>query len=163
MKPQSILQQERSAVDVSEVSDTEIMAEWVKRFTIKAGESIRSAKEAADHFRSYFFADASKKEKFVVCFLNGQHQVITTEVLFEGSLSNSSVHPREVITRVIELGSAAVILAHNHPSGNTTPSSSDRAVTKKLQTALNAIDSEILDHIIVGHGDHFSFADQRLL
>jgi len=146
----------------STVSDSEIIAEYVNRFTCKAGESLKTAGEAANHLRSYF-SDASKKEKFVVCFLNGQHQVLTTEVLFEGSLTTSAVYPREVITRVIDLGAAAVILAHNHPSGNTTPSSSDRAVTKKLQTALNAIDVETLDHIIVGHGDHFSFADHRLL
>ena len=68
MKPQLILQQEKSAVDVSEVSDTEILAEYVNRFTIKAGESIKSARAAADHFRA-FFADAAKKEKFVICFL----------------------------------------------------------------------------------------------
>ena len=162
MKPQSILQQERSAVDVSEVSDTEILAEYVKRFTIQAGESIRSAKDAASHFRA-FFSDASKKEKFVVIFLNGQHQVLTTEVLFAGSLTTSAVYPREVITRVIELGSAAIVIAHNHPSGLTTPSSSDRAVTKKLQTALEAIDVEMLDHIIIGGSEHYSFADNRLL
>ena len=162
MKPQSILQQDRAAVDVSEVSDTEILAEYVKRFTIKAGESIRSAKDAADHFRA-FFSDASKKERFVACFLNGQHQVLSTEVLFEGSLTSSAVYPREVITRVIELGSAAILIAHNHPSGLTTPSSSDRAVTKKLQTALASIDVELLDHIIIGGADHFSFADNHLL
>ncbi len=162
MKPQSMHQLERSAVDVSEVSDTEILAEYVKRFTIKAGESIRSAKDAASHFRA-FFSDASKKEKFVVIFLNGQHQVLTTEVLFAGSLTTSAVYPREVITRVIELGSAAIVIAHNHPSGLTTPSSSDRAVTKKLQTALEAIDVEMLDHIIIGGSEHYSFADNRLL
>ena len=162
MKPQSNLQQERSAVDVSEVSDTEILAEYVKRFTIKAGESIRSAKDAADHLRA-FFSDASKKERFVVIFLNGQHQILSTEALFEGSLTTSAVYPREVITRVIELGAAAVVLGHNHPSGLTTPSNSDRAVTKKLQTALEAIDVEVLDHIIIGGSEHYSFADNRLL
>ncbi len=148
--------------DVTKISDTEILEEYVNRFTIKAGESIRSAKDAASHFRA-FFADASKKEKFVVCFLNGQHQVLSTEVLFEGSLTSSAVYPREVITRAIDLGAAAVILGHNHPSGLTTPSSSDRAVTRKLQTALNAIDVEVLDHIIIGGAEHYSFADNRLL
>lgn len=147
---------------IDRVSDDLILKEYVRRFTIPAGESIRSAKDAASHFRA-FFSDASKKEKFVVCFLNGQHQVLTTEVLFEGSLTTSAVFPREVITRVIELGSAAVILAHNHPSGCLTPSSSDRAVTKKLQTALEAIDVAVLDHLIIGGREHYSFADNRLL
>ena len=147
---------------ISTVSDNDILAEYVKRFTIKAGESIRSAKDAASHFRA-FFSDASKKERFVAIFLNGQHQMLTTEVLFEGSLTSSAVYPREVITRVIDLGAAAVIYGHNHPSGCLTPSSSDRAVTKKLQTALEAIDVETLDHLVIGGSEHYSFADNRLL
>jgi len=151
-----------AAAIVSTVSDAEILSEYVRRFNIAAGESIGSAKVAADHFRA-FFADASKKEKFVVCFLNGLHQVLTTEVMFVGSISSSAVYPREVITRVIELGAAAVIFAHNHPSGSISPSSSDRAVTKKLGTALNALDVDLLDHIIIGGGEHFSFADHHLL
>ncbi len=146
----------------SAISDTELLAEYINRFTCKAGESLKTSREAAFHCRSYF-SDASKKEKFVVIFLNGQHQVLTTEVLFEGSLTSSAVYPREVITRVIDLGAASVIFGHNHPSGCLTPSSSDRAVTKKLQTALEAIDVDILDHIIVGGSEHFSFADNRLL
>ena len=147
---------------VSTISDAEILTEYVRRFTIKAGESIGSAKEAANHFRA-FFSDASKKERFVVCFLNGQHQVLSTEGLFEGSLTSSSVYPREVITRVLELGSAAILICHNHPSGLTTPSSSDRAVTKKLQTALASIDVDLLDHIILAGADYLSFTDSRLM
>ena len=151
-----------AAAIVSTVSDAEILTEYVRRFTIKAGESIGSAKEAANHFRA-FFSDASKKERFVVCFLNGQHQVLSTEGLFEGTLTSSAVYPREVLTRVIELGSAAILIAHNHPSGLTTPSSSDRAVTKKLQTALASIDVDLLDHIILAGADYLSFADSRLM
>lgn len=147
---------------ISMVSDNDILAEYVRRFTIPHGESIRSAKEAADHFRG-FLAKASRREHFVVCFLNSQHQILSTEVMFVGSISTSAVYPREVIERVINHGAGAVMLAHNHPSGNITPSSSDRAVTKKLETALSAIDVEILDHIIVGHDEYFSFADHRLL
>jgi len=154
--------QPRADGDVSSISDTEFLEEYKKRFTISSGESIGSAKEAANHFRA-FFSDASKKERFVVCFLNGQHQVLSTEVLFEGSLTTSAVYPREVITRVLELGSAAILICHNHPSGLTTPSSSDRAVTKKLQTALASIDVDILDHIILAGANYLSFADSRLM
>ena len=149
-------------MNISNISDSEILAEYVGRFTITAGSSIKSAKAAADHARG-FFADAMKKEKFVICFLNSQHQVISTEVLFEGTLDTSAVYPREVVERVIELGAGAVILSHNHPSGSITPSSSDRAVTKKLQTILTAMDCEVLDHIIIGGENHFSFSDHRLL
>ena len=149
-------------MNISSISDREILEEYVRRFTIQAGESIKSAKEAADHFRAYF-TNGSKREMFVVCFLNGQNQILNTEVLFKGSLTTSAVYPREVIQRVLELGAGAVMLAHNHPSGSITPSSSDRAVTKKLQSALTAIDVETLDHIIIGGSEYFSFADHRLL
>ncbi len=149
-------------MNISSISDTEILNEYVRRFTIPAGESIRSARAAADHFRAYF-ATASKREKFVCCFLNGQHQILATEILFEGSLTTSAVYPREVVQRVLDLGAAALLLAHNHPSGCTAASSSDRAVTKKLATALGAIDVEVLDHIIIGGADFFSFADHNLL
>jgi len=144
------------------VRDEVILEEYVKRFTIPAGEPIASARKAADHFRS-FFADASKREMFVVCFLNSQFQILKTEVLFEGSLATSAVYPREVIEKVLEYGAGAVVLSHNHPSGGVTPSSSDRAVTKKLKTALSAIDVDVLDHIIIGGTEHFSFSDHHLL
>jgi DNA repair protein RadC len=149
-------------MNIASVSDSEILTEYVRRFSISAGDSIRTAREAADNFRAHF-SDAAKREKFVVCFLNGQHHVLSTEVLFKGSLSTSAVYPREVIERVIELGAAAVILGHNHPSGEITPSSSDRAVTKKLHTALTAIDVEVLDHLIIGGSEYFSFSDHSLL
>jgi DNA repair protein RadC len=149
-------------INFSNISDTAIMEEYVKRFTISSGEAIRTAREAADHFR-VFFTEAAMREIFVVCFLNGQHQILTTEILFEGSINTAAVYPREVVSRIIELGASAVMLAHNHPSGSITPSSSDRAVTKKLETALASIDVDLLDHIIVGGSEHFSFADHRLL
>lgn len=149
-------------MNLSKVKDSDILTEYVRRFTIQAGQRISSAREAADHFRG-FFAGASKREMFVCCFLNGQHQVLTTETLFTGSLSTSAVYPREVIQRVLDLGSGAVIFAHNHPSGELTPSNSDRAVTKKLQTALEAIDVAALDHLIIGGSEYYSFADHHLL
>ncbi|NQT62623.1 MAG: DNA repair protein RadC [Candidatus Marinimicrobia bacterium] len=149
-------------MNISSISDSEILEEYVRRFTISAGGRIGSGREAANHFRAYF-SDASKREKFVVCFLNGQHQVLATEALFEGSLTTSAVYPREVIQRVLDLGSSAILVGHNHPSGSTVPSNSDRAVTKKLSVGLAAIDVEILDHIIIGGSEHFSFADHHLL
>lgn len=149
--------------NLNTVSDDMIKEEYVRRFTIQAGDvPITSASVVADHFRG-FFADAQKKEQFTVLFLNGQNQVLSTETLFEGSLTSSAVYPREVITRVIELGAAAVVLAHNHPSGSTQVSSSDRQVTKKLQTALDSIDVKLLDHLILGGSEYFSFADAGLI
>ena len=149
-------------MNISSISDSEILHEYVRRFTIRAGEAVKTSREAADHFRA-FFADAAKREQFVVCFLNGQHGVLTTETLFTGSITTSAVYPREVVQRILDQGAAAIMVAHNHPSGELTPSSSDRAVTKKLQAALSAIDVDILDHIIIGGAEYFSFADHRLL
>ena len=149
-------------MNMSSVSDTEILNEYVRRFTISAGEGLKTSREAADHFRAYF-ADAAMREQFVVCFLNGQHRVITTEKLFTGSITTSAVYPREVVQRILDLGAAAVMFSHNHPSGELTPSNSDRAVTKKLQTALSAIDVDVLDHIIIGGTEYFSFSDHRLI
>jgi len=151
-------------MNISSISDSAILEEYVKRFTISAGESIGTAREAAAHFRSYF-ADSLKRERFVICFLNSQHQVLATEILFEGTINTSAVYPREVVERIIQLGAGSVMLAHNHPSGSVSPSSSDRAVTKKLQTILTAMDCEVLDHIIIGNGteEFFSFSDHRLI
>jgi len=149
-------------MNISSISDSAILKEYVKRFTIKAGKGIKTSREAADHFRAYF-ADAAKREQFVVCFLNGQHRVLATEKLFTGSITTSAVYPREVVQRILDLGAAAVMFSHNHPSGELTPSSSDRAVTKKLQTALGSIDVEVLDHLIIGAGEYFSFADSNLI
>ncbi|MBC8377464.1 MAG: DNA repair protein RadC [FCB group bacterium] len=147
---------------VSNISDSELLSEYVRRFTIPAGEKIRSAKQGADHLRG-FFKEGAKRELFAAVFLNNQNQLLDTEILFRGSINTSAVYPREVIERVIALGAGALILGHNHPSGNNIPSSSDRAVTKKLQTALSAIDVEVLDHIIIGGSDYFSFADHHLI
>ena len=103
------------------------------------------------------------REVFMVIFLDGQNQVIKMEELFIGTLTTSAIYPREVVQKVLDYDAANVILVHNHPSGNLTPSNSDRAVTKKLQTALTAIDVDILDHLIVGGNEFFSFADHKLL
>jgi DNA repair protein RadC len=149
-------------MNLTSINDSEILKEYVRRFTIQAGDRIKSSREAADHFRA-FFSDAAKREQFVVAYLNGQNMLICTEPLFVGSITTSAVYPREVVQRILDVGAAAVMFAHNHPSGETTPSGSDRAVTKKLQTALKAIDVEVLDHLIIGAGEYFSFADSNLI
>ncbi|MEA3286776.1 MAG: DNA repair protein RadC [Candidatus Marinimicrobia bacterium] len=103
------------------------------------------------------------REIFMVIFLDSQNQILKMDEMFAGTLNTSAVYPRQVVQKVLDYDAASVILVHNHPSGGLTPSSSDRAVTKKLQTALAAIDVDILDHLIVGGNEFFSFADHRLL
>lgn len=99
------------------------------------------------------------REVFAVLFLNSQHHVLGFEKLFYGTLTSASVHPREVIRRCMELGAAAIIIAHNHPSGIAEPSQSDRDITIQLQKALDLVDIKLLDHIIIGRGSSSSFAE----
>lgn len=98
-------------------------------------------------------------EVFGCLFLNSKHQVLTFEALFRGSIDNTSVHPRQVVKRALAHNAAAVILCHNHPSGNTNPSEADRTLTKRLQEALELIDVRVLDHFIVGDGEPLSMAE----
>lgn len=95
-------------------------------------------------------------------FLNAANEVAAIEKLFSGTLSHSSVYPREVIKRVLDLKACAVVLAHNHPSGQTKPSREDNTVTFKLAVAFAAMDVRFLDHIIVGNG-FYSMADDGVM
>jgi len=90
------------------------------------------------------------RERFGVLFLNQQHQLIEYQTLFEGTLNQASVHIREIAKAALDTHSAAVILAHNHPSGDPTPSQADIHLTREIHTALNLFDIRTLDHIILG-------------
>ncbi|WP_201098718.1 RadC family protein [Thiocystis minor] len=102
-------------------------------------------------------------EVFSVLFLDNRHRVIVYEELFRGTLDGASVHPREVVRRVIETNAAAVIFAHNHPSGVAEPSQSDLRLTQRLTDALALLDVRVLDHIIIGDSAGVSFAERGLL
>lgn len=102
-------------------------------------------------------------EIFAVVFLNSQNQMIVMEELFRGTLTQTSVYPREILVRALHHQAASLILAHNHPSGNVQPSEADKALTQTLQTALALVDIRILDHIIVGPGQALSMAEKGLL
>ena len=98
-------------------------------------------------------------EVFGCLFLDSRHQVLTFEALFRGSIDCTSVHPREVVKRALANNAAAVILCHNHPSGNSTPSQADRSLTNLLRKSLELIDVRVLDHFIVGDGEPLSMAE----
>ena len=99
-------------------------------------------------------------EVFACLFLDNQHRVIEFEILFQGTINGASVHPREVVRKTLEHNAAALILAHNHPSGIAEPSSADRHITSKLIEALALIDVRILDHIVVGDGESVAFSER---
>lgn len=104
-----------------------------------------------------------RRECFMVLFLDAQHRLIDARVLSEGTIDTAAVYPREVLAQALRCGSAAVILAHNHPSGVAEPSLADRQLTERLVQALKAIDIRVLDHFVVGDGEPISFAERGLL
>ncbi|CAB4158706.1 RadC DNA repair proteins [uncultured Caudovirales phage] len=104
-----------------------------------------------------------ERESFMVVFLDSQHHVIAAETLFHGSLSQTSVYPREVVRRALQLNAGAVILAHNHPSGSCEPSRADEHLTQTLKAALTLVDVRVLDHLVVSGNRCVSFAERGLL
>ena len=102
-------------------------------------------------------------EVFWVLFADAYNRLITAEAMFRGTLTQTSVYPREVVKRALELNAAAVILGHNHPSGEVKPSSADERLTQQLRAALSLVDVQVLDHVIVS-GDRFaSMAEMGLM
>jgi DNA repair protein RadC len=102
-------------------------------------------------------------EVFAVLFLDARSRLLKFEEMFRGTLTQTSVYPREVVKRALELHAASVILAHNHPSGAAEPSKADEYLTQTLQSALKLVDVRVLDHIVVGAGEVVSFAERGLL
>ena len=102
-------------------------------------------------------------EVFAVLFLDAQHRLLALEEMFRGTLTQTSVYPREVLLRALHHQAAAVVLAHNHPSGSVQPSPADNALTQTLKTALGMVDVRVLDHVIVAPGAALSMAEKGLL
>lgn len=102
-------------------------------------------------------------EVFAVLFLDHQHRLLELEEMFRGTLTQTSVYPREVVRRAMALNAAAVILAHNHPSGLAEPSRADEYLTQSLKSALGLVDVRVLDHLVVGRGQVVSMAERGLL
>lgn len=102
-------------------------------------------------------------EVFAVLFLDTQHRLIDYVEMFRGTIDSASVHPRELVKEALRCNAAAVILSHNHPSGNPEPSSADKALTQQLKSSLGLVDVRVLDHIIVAGHLTASFAERGLL
>lgn len=124
------------------------------------GEGFNSPSAAKDFLR-YKLAH-QKREVFAVMLMDSQHRLIEYKELFFGTINAAPVYPREVMKEVLQQNAAAIILAHNHPSGVTEPSEADKRVTTRIKDALNHIDVPVLDHIVVGQ-DTVSFAERGLL
>ena len=123
------------------------------------------ALESPDAVRDYLHLLLADRphEVFTVVFLDAQNRVLDAVEMFRGSLTQTSVYPREVVIEALARQAAAVILAHNHPSGQAEPSQADRALTRTLQSALALVDVRVLDHFVATRSTLLSFAEQGLL
>ena len=128
---------------------------------LREGDALRSPEDTRRYLQMQL--SSHPYEVFAALFLDNRHRVLAFEELFRGTIDGASVHPREVVRRALHYNAAALILAHNHPSGVSEPSNADRQITERLQAALALIDVRILDHIVVGTGEFTSFAERGLL
>lgn len=133
----------------------------LERRVFKAGPRLERPAAVRDYLRLKLVAEPN--EIFVVVFMNSMHDVLAVEPMFHGTINATSVYPRVVLQRALELNAAAVIFAHQHPSGTTEPSNADRVLTEQLKTALALIDVRVLDHFVIGQGAPYSFAESGLL
>ncbi|MFQ6677664.1 MAG: DNA repair protein RadC [Fidelibacterota bacterium] len=122
---------------------------------------IRSSDEVIEYLK-HNLRDKNR-EVFLVIYLNGRNQIMKMEELFEGTLSSSSVYPREVIKRALANDAAALVFVHNHPSGNPNPSQDDLTITKQLKAATQTVDISVHDHLIIAGNEVYSFADHGLI
>ncbi len=125
------------------------------------GERFTSPEQVYRHFH-YSFRDR-RKEYFITLLLDGKNRIIREVRISEGSLNQSIVHPREVFSPAVRDSAAAIILVHNHPSGDPTPSREDREITRRLKEAGELMGVAVLDHIIIGDGDFVSFSARGML
>jgi len=121
----------------------------------------KSSQEIFDYL--YYSMRDLKKEVFKVIYLNSQNQIIETENLFEGTVDGTPIHPRQIIEAAIKHNAVRLIFVHNHPSGDPTPSKSDKQLTRDLVFIGNVTQIKALDHIIIGENRYFSFADAGLI
>lgn len=148
---------------LSKISDGELEAEYLRRFTIKVGEKLINTPQIARHLKA--FISKRKREHFVVLFLNSRDRLISSEILFSGTISETAIYPREVLRKALELGASSCIIGHNHPSGYIIPTGYDLTITDDIKKVLNLVDISLRDHIIVAYGEklYYSFANNNLL
>ena len=126
------------------------------------GQPVFNSPEKVSDYLSVQMRDY-KREVFMMLLLDSKHQLIDTHELFQGTLDAASVHPREVVARALRKNAAAVIVAHNHPSGLAEPSQADIDITRRLKQALNLVEIRLLDHLIIGRGEVVSLAQRGKL
>ena len=138
----------------------ELLTRWLNE-EIMTGDSMNAPQAVRDYLKMHFVG--REYESFVSIFLDAQHRVIAIEELFRGTLTQTSVYPREVVKAALKHNAAAVTFAHNHPSGSIEPSQSDRLLTDALKQALSLVDVRVLDHFVIAGNQAMSFAERGLI
>lgn len=131
------------------------------RSSIERGDAMENPQQVREYLSLKLRHQS--REVFACLFLDNKHQVINYETLFLGTINAAAVYPREVVARALANNAAAVVLAHNHPSGVAEPSMADQQITERLVKALNMIDVRVIDHMVVGGREVVSFAERGLL
>lgn len=137
------------------------MARRALQEEMQSGDALNSPRAVREYLQ--LLLRARQQEVFISIFLDAQHRVIASEELFQGTLTQTSVYPREVVKRALHHNAAALIFAHNHPSGVAEPSESDRLLTDALKQALQLVDVRVLDHFIVAGAGCLSFAEKGMV
>ena len=137
------------------------IAELAKRFF--ASQLARESAMENPQVTRHYLQSRQEREIFMVLFLDNQHRVLVAQKMFSGSINSVEVHPREIVREALKVNAAALILAHNHPSGMAEPSRADRDVTRKVSEACQLLDIRLLDHLVIGHGEYVSFAERGWL
>lgn len=127
----------------------------------RPGVALRNGRDVAGVVRES--VRGTRRENFFALLLDARHRILALRVVSTGSLESAPVHPREVFSPAVREGAAAIVVAHNHPSGDPTPSAEDRAVTERLRQAGALLGIEVLDHVVVGDDRYFSFAEGAIL
>jgi DNA repair protein RadC len=159
----------RELSSIRGVGDTRLavlraLRELARRYfeeTLPIGHAIRSPSDTA----TFLLAKLRDRPHEVFCclYLDNRHRVIRFEELFRGTIDGTSVYPREIVKQALSLNAAAVILAHNHPSGVAEPSQADERITKRVKSALDLVDIRLLDHLVIGDGTTASLASRGMI
>ncbi|MGU9957423.1 MAG: RadC family protein [Arenicellales bacterium WSBS_2016_MAG_OTU3] len=153
-----------SGIGVAKFAQLQAVLEIGKRYlgeTIEKDGPLTSANSA----KEYLIAKLRDRSREIFCclFLDTRHQVLAYKELFKGTIDGASVYPRIVVQRALEKNAAAVIIAHNHPSGVAEPSRADESLTRRLQSALELVDIRLLDHFVIGDGQCISLAERGII
>jgi DNA repair protein RadC len=131
------------------------------RLRYHSDKSLNNKHDACSYARLQLAQE--QEEVFAVMFFNNNNQLLAFEKLFFGTINEARIYPRKIVKKALEYNAAKLIIAHNHPSGNCTPSESDKKITQELEQILRIVDIQLIDHFIVSPHEAFSFAEHCLL